>query len=331
MADKSTTALRATPPAPGTPPQPARLDPGSRGPRSRRKTVRAALLIGGPLLVLLASAWFYVTGGRYYSTDDAFVKTDLVSINAQVDGQVARVAIRDNQRVRAGELLFEIDPRTYQIALAQAEANLAQARDQVAGLRATYQSKQAELKQAQNTIAFLEREYKRQNDLAGKGYASQQKFDEASHNLAQAQQQKAVIQQQLAEIQAQLGGSITTPTEQTSLYEEALAKRNDAALALQRTKVYAPADGVLANVTLRPGSYVKAGDPIFALAETAHTWVIANFKETQLTYVRPGQAATITVDAYPAYEWTGTVESLSPASGNEFSLLPAQRTARTWC
>lgn len=304
---------------------------GGRAPaRSGRQLVRWGLIGLGPLLVLVAAAWFYATSGRYVSTDDAFVKTDLVSINAQVPGQVAAVYLKNNQSVKAGQLLFELDPRSYQIALDQAEANLANVRSQIAALRANYLEKLAMLKNAQETVQFQQREYDRQVKLRSSGVASEQKVDEARRAYENAQRGMDVVREQMAAIEAQLGGDVNKPTEELATYRAALARRDDAALALSRTKVLAPADGVVANVTLRPGDYVNAGTPVFSLAELGHTWIEANFKETELTHVRPGQEATVTVDTYPGLTWKARVESLSPASGNEFSLLPAQNSSGNW-
>ncbi len=304
---------------------------GARPPAaSRRQLVRWGLIGLGPLVVLIAAAWFYVTGGRYVSTDDAFVKTDLVSINAQVPGQVTGLYVHNNQSVDAGQLLFELDPRSYQIALDQAEANLINVKSQIDSLRANYLEKAAMLKNAEETVQFQQREYNRQANLRSSGVASEQKVDEARRAYDNAQQQTDVVRQQMAAIQAQLGGDVNKPTEELATYRAALARRDDAALALSRTKVVAPAAGVVANVTLRPGDYIGTGTPVFSLAEIGHTWIEANFKETELTHVVPGQEATVTVDSYPGITWKAHVDSLSPASGNEFSLLPAQNSSGNW-
>lgn len=310
--------------------RPIAVEGGPASGRSRRQLVRWGLIVLGPLLVLLAAGWFYVTGGRYVSTDDAFVKTDLVSINAQVSGQVTGLYVQNNQTVNAGQLLFEIDPQSYQIALDQAEANLTNVRSQIAALRANYLEKAALLKNAEETVQFQQREYNRQVNLRSSGVASEQKVDDARHGFENAQRQAEVVRQQMAAIEAQLGGDVTKPMEQLAIYRAALARRDDAALALSRTKVFAPGAGVVANVTLRPGDYINAGAPVFSLAELGHTWIEANFKETELTHVLTGQTAAITVDSFPGVTWTGHVESLSPASGNEFSLLPAQNSSGNW-
>ena len=298
--------------------------------RSRRQVIRWTLIGLGPILVLLVAGWFYVTSGRYVSTDDAFVKTDLVNVSAQVSGQVVAVHVTNNQRVAAGDLLFDLDPASYQIALNQADADLSNVASQIAALRASYLEKSASLRNVEDMIQFQQREFNRQTNLRSSGVASEQKVDEARRALDNALRQADVVRQQLAAIQAQLGGDVNKPTEEMALYRAALARRNDAALALARTKIVAPAAGVVANVTLRPGNFVTAGAPVFSLAEIDHTWVDAYFKETDLTHVIPGQTATVTVDTYPGITWTAKVESVSPASGSEFSLLPAQNSSGNW-
>lgn len=310
--------------------RPVAVEGGGAPGRSRRQLIRWGLIGLGPLLVLIAAAWFYVTSGRYVSTEDAFVKTDLVSVNAQVSGQVTALYVENNQKVNAGQLLFEIDPQSYQIALDQAEANLTNVRSQIASLRANYLEKSAMLKNAEETVQFQQREYNRQVNLRSSGVASEQKVDEARRAFDNAQRQAEVVRQQMAAIEAQLGGDVNKPTEEIAIYRAAVGRRDDAALALSRTKVFAPGAGVIANVTLRPGDYINAGAPVFSLAEIGHTWVEANFKETELTHVLPNQPATVTVDTYPGLTWRAHVESLSPASGNEFSLLPAQNSSGNW-
>lgn len=297
---------------------------------SRRKLIRWGLIGLGPLLVLAVGAWMYFAGGRYVSTDDAFVKTDLVAIGAQVPGQIATVAVRNNERVAAGQVLFTLDDASYRAALAEAEANLARAREQIAALRANWHERDAALKAAQEAAAFRQREYDRQQKLRQSGAVSEKQLDQVRHDYEQAQRNADAVRQQMAAIQAQLGGDIETPTEDLALYRAALAKRDDARIALDRTAVKAPAPGIVANVSIRPGEYVTPGQPVFSLAEIDNLWVEANFKETQLTKVADGQRATVSVDAYPATVWNAVVESVSPASGNEFSVLPAENSSGNW-
>jgi len=304
--------------------------PRKADPSSRRRYLRWGLIGLGPLLVLAIGAWIYFTSGRYVSTDDAFVKTDLATISAQVSGQIANVTVKNNQRVAAGQVLFQLDPASYRIALDQAEADLAQVRDQMAVLRANYGEKAAMLKSAEETVAYQQHEYDRQDRLRRTGAVSEQQFDQVRHALEQAQRNADAMRQQMAAIRAQLGGNVDTPTEDLPQYRAALAKRDDAQVSLDRTKIVAPANGIVANVTVRPGDYVTPGQPVFSLAEIDNLWVEANFKETQLTHVADGQSATVTVDAYPGVVWIAKVESLSPASGNEFSVLPAENSSGNW-
>jgi membrane fusion protein (multidrug efflux system) len=297
---------------------------------SRRRRIRWLLIGLGPLLAIVVGSWFYFTSGRYSSTDDAFVKTDLVSISPQVPGQVAAVYVQNNQRVQAGQVLFDLDSASYRIALDQAEANLASVRDQIAALRANYHEKAAALISAQQTAAYQQHEYDRAANLRKTSAVSEQQFDQVRHNLEQAQQNVVAVQQQMAAIAAQLGGDVNTPIEALAQYRAALARRDDAQVSLDRTKIKAPADGVVANVSLRPGDYITAGQSVFSLAEIDHVWIAGNFKETDLTHVVAGQPATVTVDTYPGVAWKATVESVSPASGNEFSVLPAENSSGNW-
>ncbi|HTI85661.1 MAG TPA: HlyD family secretion protein [Alphaproteobacteria bacterium] len=328
MANANVTELRREQPEPNAPASTAGKTTDRAG--SRRKLIRWSLMALGPLLVVLVGAWWYMTSGRYVSTDDAFVKTDLASISAQVPGQVATVYVKNNQTVQAGQVLFELDASSYKIALDQAEANLSMTKDRIASLRANYREKIAGLKSATDTTANRQREFERQTRLRTSGASSQQQYEQAQLAYQQAQRNEDATREQIAAIEAQLGGKVDTPTEELGAYRAALAQRDDAALALARTKIVAPAAGVLANVTVRPGDYISAGQPVFNLAETANTWVEANFKETQLEGVAAGQPATIKVDAYPGKTWHATVESLSPASGNEFSVLPAENSSGNW-
>ncbi len=299
--------------------------------RARRPLVRIGLLLLAPLALLIGGGYYYITGGRYVSTEDAYIRTDMVRINAQISGQVSAVDVANNQKVAAGQVLFRIDPATYQIALDQASAALAAVPDKIAALRAAYQAREAELKAAEETVAFRQSEFMRQKNMLVRGATSQQSFDAAQHGLVVAEQQVAVVQGQIAEVLAQLAGKVNAPVTDYPLYREALARRDQAALNLSYTVVRAPAAGIVTRVPeIRPGDFVQAGVPLFSLAETGHVWVRADFKETALTHVVPGQDATVTVDTYPGRTWKAKVESISPATGSEFSLLPPQNSSGNW-
>ncbi len=299
--------------------------------RARRPLIRIVLLLLAPLALLIGGGYYYLTGGRYISTEDAYIQTNMARVNAQISGQVSAVDVADNQKVAAGQVLFRIDPASYQIALNQASAALAAVPDQIQALRAKYKAREAELKSAEETVAFRKTEFTRQRNMLARGATSQQSFDAAQHGLVVAEQQVAVVQGQIAEVLAQLTGKVNAPITSYPLYREALAKRDQAALNLSYTVIRAPAAGIVTRVPkIRPGDFVQAGVPLFSLAETNHVWVRADFKETALTYVRPGQNATITVDTYPGRQWKAKVESISPATGSEFSLLPPQNSSGNW-
>ncbi|MGE0120521.1 MAG: HlyD family secretion protein [Dongiaceae bacterium] len=309
-------------------PQPAAA--AAPAPGRRRRRLRAVLLLVGPLLLLIGAGYLYVTGARYVSTDNAYVKADMAAISPEVSGRVIEVAVADNQEVAAGALLFRIDDRPFQLAVAQAEATLENIRNDITALEASYRQKQAEIELAQSNVEFYERELKIYQGMAAGKVVAQTQLDEASHNLTEARQQLPALRQELAGILAQLGGQPDLAPETHPRYLAAKAQLDQARLDLEHTVVAAPASGILSNVTLRPGDYVRAGASVFSLVETDHLWVEANFKETDLTHVVAGQPATVEIDTYPGVVWQTRVGSISPASGAEFALLPPQNSTGNW-
>jgi len=296
----------------------------------RRRAVRRLAMWGVPLLVVLAGAYLYITGGRYVSTDDAYVKSAIVTVSSDVAGRVVAIAVRDNQRVRRGEVLFRLDERPYQFALERAQANLAQSRLQVDALRANYRQKQAELKAAQETLDFQQRQYERNKALVATRAVSQATYDAARNAVSVAQQNVVSLEQQIASILASLGGKPDGQTDEHPLVRQAAAQVDQAALDLERTAIRAPADGVAAKVeSLQVGQYLNIGAPAFALV-SAQVWIEANFKETELTHMRAGNAATVVVDTYSGRTFRARVESIGAATGAEFSVLPPQNATGNW-
>src|SRR4030081_1274684 len=272
-----------------------------------------------------------VTGGAVMSTDNAYVEADKVGISTDVSGMVKEIDVSNNQVVAEGQVLFRMDDLPFRLALERAKAQVGIVGNDLNALKANYRDMQAQIKQAQDDIDYYDREFRRQQDLAGKNVASQQTFDTARRNLQNAQQKLASLNQQLAAIAANLNGDPGLPVEQPPRYRDAVAQRNEAARQLDHTAVKAPFAGVATNVpSIAPGKYLQASMTAFYLVATDHLWVDSNPKETELTYVRPGQPVMVTVDTYPNAEWHGIVESISPAAAQEFSLLPAQNTSGNW-
>jgi membrane fusion protein (multidrug efflux system) len=306
-------------------------DRRARGRGRSRARLRLVLMLLLPLVLVLAGAGWYLSAGRYVATDDAYVQADTVSISSDVAGRVVAVEVHDNQQVKQGEPLFRLDDRPFRIAESQAAAQLANARLQVEGLRAQYQQKQAELKAAQDTLAFQQRQFERQRELLATHVTSQQAFDQAQHNFDAARQQVAATQQQLANVLASLGGDANIATESHPLVQQAQAQLDQARLNLGYTTVYAPANGIVTKVDKLPvGTYVGAAQPVFSLVATDHVWVEANYKETDLAHMQVGQTATVTVDAYPGETFEARVASLSPGTGAQFAVLPPQNATGNW-
>jgi membrane fusion protein (multidrug efflux system) len=299
-------------------------------PRSRRRGLRWALFLLLPI-VLMVGAYFYFEGGAYMSTDDAYIEADKVGLSTDVSGMVEAIEVRDNQHVTARQVLFRLDPLPFQLKLDQAQAQLGVVRDNLNALKANYQNVQAQIKQAEDQIAFNQLQYQRQETLARQQFTPQMSLDQARLNLQTSQQTLVSDKAQLASIVANLDGNPDIPTEQHPQYRQALAQRDEAARQLRDTVVRAPYSGTVTNVpSLEPGMYLPASTAAFNLVDTDQFWVEAQPKETELTDVRPGEPVTITVDTYPGREWRGTVASIGPAAQSEFSLLPAQNTSGNW-
>jgi membrane fusion protein (multidrug efflux system) len=297
---------------------------------SPRRWVRWALFALLPL-ALIAGGYWYVTGGQVMSTDDAYVEADKVGISTDVSGIVKEIDVSNNQEVAEGQVLFRMDDLPFRLALERAEAQVGIVGNDLNALKASYGDMQAQIKQAQYDIEYYDREFHRQQDLASKNVATQQTFDTARRNLQSSQQKLASLEQQLAAIAANLNGDPAIPVEQHPRYRDAVAQRDEAARQLDHAVVKAPFAGIVTNVpSIAPGKYLQASMTAFYLVANDHLWVDSNPKETELTYVRPGQPVTVTVDTYPDAQWHGTIESISPAAAQEFSLLPAQNTSGNW-
>lgn len=296
----------------------------------KRKKTRFVLFALLPV-ALVAGGYYYVTGGQVMSTDNAYVQADTVGVSTDVAGTVIAVEVHDNEKVRKGQVLYRLKPDTYQIALDGAKAQLGTVHDQVLTLQASYKLALRQIDQAQADLGFYQSNFRRQQELLKTGAGTQIAFESAQHDLEATTQRIAVAKAQADAALAQLGGDANQPIEKTPFYLQAKSAVDNAQRDLNDTIVRAPFDGVVTNVnSIQPGSYLQASQAAFSLVSTTQMWVEASPKETELTYVHPGQEATITIDTYPGVEWKGTVDSISPASGSSFSLLPAQNTTGNW-
>ena len=309
--------------------QAAPLRPAAR--RDWRQTLRLPLMVGVPAIAAVIGGALYLTGGRYVSTDDAYVQAARVAISSDVAGRVVELDVHDNESVKAGQILFKLDQRPYRIAVEDAEAQLASARLKVDAEKATYRQRQADLQAVRDTLDYQTREYDRQKHLLELGIASQAQYDLAAHALQAARQQVAGTQQQMASVLANLGGDAEIPPERHPAVQQAQAMLDRARLNLSYTTITAPEDGTVTKVEqLQPGDYVNTAQPLFSLISATRIWVEANFKETDLTHMRTGQPATINIDTYPDREFQARVTSLSPGTGSSFSLLPPENATGNW-
>jgi membrane fusion protein, multidrug efflux system len=288
------------------------------------------VLIAVAVGVLFAMRWdVWVGSWTRQSTDDAYVRGDITPLSAQVEGYVRRVPVTDFQLVKAGDLLVEIDDADYQARVAQAEADVLGADAAIANLKARKDLQRAQITEAENAIAATEadvqrtkEEATRQRTLLGTGYGTSQKVEQT---VADQRRFEATLARNRTEVEAQRRGMAVLDTEESQLRATAKSKRallDLAKISLGYTKIVAPVDGMVSERGVREGQYVHAGTQILSVVPLQSVWVTANYKETQLTRVAIGQKAEVTVDTFPGIVVSGHVDSIAPASGSQFSLLP---------
>lgn len=300
--------------------------PAQTKPDSSRRLI---LLVVVPVVLLLIASLVYLKGGRYVSTENAYVKADVIAVSGQVAGVVVERAVTENQQVKAGQLLYRLDDEPYKIAVAKAEAKLAEVRTTLSSLKATYRERQSDLQVAKTNSDFARQEQKRQANLVTKHLVAEAAYDQVTHASRVASQQIVGVQQDLKRIEESLAGAVDSSVEQHPSYLAAVAELEQAKLDLEHTKIYAAQNGI---VTRPPelGEYMSVGAIAMKLVATDHLWIEANFVETDLTHVRAGQKVNVKVDTYPDVQWEGEVQSLSPATGAEFSVIPAQNATGNW-
>ncbi len=287
------------------------------------------LLILGPAVIAGISLYVYMQGGRVVSTDNAYVKTDITSVSSEITGRVVEVIPRDNDRVTKGQLLFRLDDAPYRISLAKAEANIASVKSSIEGEKADYQSDLLAIENAQTDVDYRHKEMERIRKLVATRSVPEAQFDQAEYAWRSAVNALENRKQELLTSKAKLIDP-ALPTEQHPRYLQALAELEKVQLDISHLEIVAPADGVAVNVSVHEGEYVLAGSELVSLVDDRNLWLEANFKETDLTYVRPGQKVEVKIDAFPGQTFSAVVKGITPATGSEFSLLPAQNSSGNW-
>ena len=295
-----------------------------------RRWLRPILLAGIPGVAALIVLLFWLWGGRYISTENAYVKAHIAQISAEIAGRILEVHVHDHAEVKAGDVLFTIDPEPYKVTLAKAEAELDSIRSQVRTMIATWHEAKSELQEAESKVVYWNTQLARQKTLSERGIVSSSKFEEVENNATAALDRVSVVRKKVERVATQLVGDPTRPVDEHPMVREKMAERERAQLDLARTVIRAPLPGTAVNVKLQRGEQIKAATPMFAVVAESRPWVEANFKETELTHVRKGLAATVVLDIYPDIVWQAEVESISPATGAEFALLPPQNASGNW-
>jgi membrane fusion protein (multidrug efflux system) len=298
-------------------------------PLKKRNNKRRFFLTLGPILVATVSLYIYWTGGRYVHTDNAYVQADKIAVSPEVSGTVLEVLVKENDFVEKGTPLLKIDPRSYIISLEQRKASLQDTIAEIKKLRAGYQQKISELGLAQSAIDFANKEYKRLSVLDSNHAVAKSQFDNALHNFQVSKYRFEIIRAQREQILAQLEGDPEIEANQLASYRLAQALLEKAALDLEKTTVLAPFSGRVSKIP-QVGKHIKPGALVMSLIANTNFWIEANLKETELTHVLPGQKVAIEVDTYPDIEFTGIIQSISPGTGSQFSILPAQNATGNW-
>jgi membrane fusion protein (multidrug efflux system) len=327
--DRQNDSAPSVAPAPEPTSAPAAASPAPAKPR--RRVVRRVLLIVVPLVALAAGLDWWLSGGRYVGTDNAYVAADKALITPQVSGAVVAVQVVEGQRVAVGDELFDIDPAPYQTALALARGRLAAAQVAFENLRTSYISNQDQIKMGQQAVDLRQADYDRKTALLNQHAGTRVDSDTSAAALIQARQILTFVQQQQSATLVKLGGAVDAMIDKFPDYIQAKAQVADAERNLANTHILAPIAGVATEVAqIQLGRVAPAGSAVFAIVADKGLWIDVNPKESDLTYVHTGLPATVTVDAFPDRQWRGAVCSIAPGTGAQFSVLPPQNASGNW-
>jgi len=293
--------------------------------------LRPILMLGGIAVVIAGVGFYWLTGGRVVSIDDAYVRAAKETIATDISGIVQSVPVHEGQRVKKGDVLLRLDPRPFQIALAGATANRDGMVSTLNALKLDYMRMLRDVDVRQAQVDSDKANYDRYAGLVKNGGVTRADYDNARFKLMADQQAVAALKVTAAVQLARLGGNADVDVKTMDDYLQAQARVDEAKRQLDHTVIYAPFGGIVTQVeTVQPGMYLAAATAAFGLVSTDNVWIEANPKETELTYVKPGDRVDVTVDTYPGRTWKGEVEAIAPNSGSEFSVLPAQNTSGNW-
>ena len=302
-----------------------------------RSRLRAVLMLGGVALLALVGGASWLRGGRWVSTDNAYVRARKLMVSTDVSGIVASVDVREGERVTAGQILFRLDPRQFEIALRVAQANLEQVRITLQAAQQDYLRLQSDIAAQSAQVGLAQANFERAAALALSNAGTRTAYDQAHFGLEAAQQQMEALRRQSQSALIRLGGQAEAPVETHPQYLAAKAQADEAQRQLDHATVRAPFAGVATAVeSLQPGMFLVSqtaaltNTGAIGLVSTQDLWVDANVKETDLTFARVGDPVDLTIDAYPGQGWRGRIASIAPASGSEFSILPAQNASGNW-
>jgi membrane fusion protein, multidrug efflux system len=299
--------------------------------KARRLPLRFVLLVLLPALVAVVALGFYLLGGRYVSTDNAYIGAQKVLITPEVSGKVVSITVVEGQLLKPGDELLTIDPVPYRFAAQEAEAKVVRVKSDFATLKANLASVTTQVELSRQGLAAAQADFDRKTQLVGSRITTPSELDKSRVALIAAKTQLELLEQQERNLRIQLLGDANLDIERYPQFVEATVALDRARRDLANTVLRAPIAGVATQVaSIQMGRFLSAGTTVFSIISSENLWIDANPKETDLTHVRRGQAVTITIDAFPDKHWTGTVGAISPGTGAQFAILPPQNAAGNW-